>query len=364
MDDTARLPDVVVANIHRRFTGVSATVAALIPVQQTKRTIAVVDTGQLGVQNTWPFLRVLLQGWSRPKRGKFRIWHARRDVEMIAGIFLKIVLRQRWKLVFTSAAPKRHGVFLRFLMNRMDAIIATSARAAGFLDWHSVIIGHGVDPDDFTLPEDKHACFATSGLPGRFSIGCFGRVRPSKGTDIFVAAMIRVLPDYPDFTAFITGLCKPSEQAFREKLEQQIAEAGLSERILFLGDLSHEEIRHWYQRCLICVAASRQEGFGLTPMEAMSSGAIAVTSHAGYWPELITPQSMGALFETGSAEALAKVLPPFLDAPEATIESGLKARTYIVAHHSITTEAEAILAVYETLATQPMPRLSPPEIPA
>jgi hypothetical protein len=54
MTQEGQLPDYLVTNIHRRFTGVSATVAALVPRQQTERDIAVVDTGALRLSNTWP----------------------------------------------------------------------------------------------------------------------------------------------------------------------------------------------------------------------------------------------------------------------------------------------------------------------
>jgi len=40
-------------------------------------------------------------------------------------------------------------------------------------------------------------------LTGRFLIGCFGRVRAQKGTDVFAEAMCRLLPRYPDFSAVI-----------------------------------------------------------------------------------------------------------------------------------------------------------------
>ncbi|MGG2478097.1 hypothetical protein ACNVD4_22235, partial [Rhizobium sp. BR5] len=33
-----------------------------------------------------------------------------------------------------------------------------------------------------------------TGLPGQYLIGCFGRVRHQKGTDLFVRAMIELLP--------------------------------------------------------------------------------------------------------------------------------------------------------------------------
>ena len=356
MTKREKLPDIVVANQHFRFTGVSATVEALVPHMQEQRAIALLDLGGLDLPQTWTFRDILRQGWSRPEQGKTRIWHARRDVEMLTGLFLKWVLWQPWKVVFTSAAPKRHGAFLRWLINRMDAIIVTSQRSAEFLDWYSVIISHGVDTDIFVPPADKLEANETGGLPGKYAIGSFGRIRPSKGSDLFVEAMIELLPRYPEFSAFLTGLSTPAEQEFRADLERKIAEAGLGERIVFLGDLSGEEIRNWYRRCTICVAASRREGFGLTPMEAMASGAVAVCSGAGFWPELIRPGQNGALFETGNRASLVAALEPFMAEPLQTQALGEKARRYVVRHHSIRGEADQILDLYAALQNGDVPR--------
>ncbi len=359
MSEQRKLPDIVVANQHFRFTGVSATVAALVPHMQEQRAVALLDLGGLDLPDTRSFWDILRQGWSRPERGTHRIWHARRDVEMLTGLLLKWALWQKWRLVFTSAAPKRHGWFLRWLIGRMDAVIATSKRAAGFLDWYSVVINHGVDTDDFTPPPDKLVAFAEGGLPGRYGIGCFGRIRPSKGTDLFVAAMMELLPEYPDFSAFLTGLTQQEDREFRARLEQKIAEAGLAERIVFLGDLEAAAIRDWYRRCAICVAASRIEGFGLTPMEAMASGAVAVCSGAGFWPELIKQGVPGGLFETGDGAALVAALRPFLDDPERTLALGEKARAYVVRTHSIRGEADAIMDLYAALQEGPVAKVRP-----
>ena len=68
--------------------------------------------------------------------------------------------------------------------------------------------------------------------PGRYAVGCFGRVRHQKGTDLFVDAMIALLPQFPDWTAVITGRVTAGTQAFADELEDSIDAAGLSDRIV------------------------------------------------------------------------------------------------------------------------------------
>jgi len=54
------------------------------------------------------------------------------------------------------------------------------------------VIPHGVDTDTYAPPADRAAAFAEAKLPGRYAIGCFGRVRAQKGSDVFVDAMCRL----------------------------------------------------------------------------------------------------------------------------------------------------------------------------
>lgn len=343
------LPDIIVTNIHKRYTGVSATVAALVPIQQETKDIGVLDTGGLGLENAVHVSQIILGGWRKPEGKRYRVWHARRDVEMLLGLFLKYVLFQRWKLVFTSAAPKRHGGVLRSIINRMDYIISTSPRAAAYLDWHSKVITHGVDSKRFIPASDKSALRVQLDLPAQYSIGVFGRIRPSKGTDLFVDAMIAVLPEFPAFSAFITGECKDGQADYLTEMTGKIAAAGLQDRIVFTGDLTSETVLKMYQASDLCVAASRTEGFGLTPMEAMACGVPVLTSHAGYWPQLVKDGQNGYLFETDNLADMVAKLRILLADPQKLTEIGAFGREFIEREHSILHEAAQINAVYTSL---------------
>ena len=61
----------------------------------------------------------------------------------------------------------------RWLIRRMDAVIATSAISASFLMRGATVVMHGVDTDAYASPADRAAAFAQSGLPRRSVIGRF-----------------------------------------------------------------------------------------------------------------------------------------------------------------------------------------------
>src|SRR5262245_18470562 len=133
----------------------------------------------------------------------------------------------------------------------MDAVIATSEAAASYLERPATVILHGIDTVHYAPPPNRNATFRATGLPGKSAIGCVGRVRRQKGTDVFVDAMCRLLPKYPHFTAVIIGAVTPDQMSFNDELKKKVELAGLSERIRFLGELPIDDVPPWYQRILI-----------------------------------------------------------------------------------------------------------------
>ena len=144
---------------------------------------------------------------------------------MIVGLALKW-LGWPLKLVFTSAAQREHTWFTRFLIDRMDEIIAPSEAAASYLLRPAKVILHGVDAELYQPPKNREATFTISGLKGKYAVGCFGRVREQKGTDLFVEAMCRLLPKYPDFSAVIIGPVTAEHAAFDAQLKDQVDGGG------------------------------------------------------------------------------------------------------------------------------------------
>ena len=334
----------IVPNLHRRYSGVTATNRMVAPKLAT-----MFRAGWLGSHAPDGIARIgwrdLLTLWRRQTP---LIWHARRNDEMIAGVLLR-ALGWPLKLVFTSAAQRHHTWLTRWLIRRMDAVIATSALSASFLKREATVVMHGVDTDSYAPPADRAAAFAESGLPGRYAIGCFGRVRAHKGSDVFVEAMCRLLPRYPDFTAVLVGAVVPEQQGFANDLKRRIEDAGLSSRIVMSGELAIVEVQRWYQRLTIYVFTSRNEGFGLTLIEAMSAGAALVASRAGAAEFVVEDGVTGVLTPPRDVDARVAAREPLLRDPPSASAMGMRARGRVLDKFSLDAEANAIAAVYKTL---------------
>jgi mannosyltransferase len=211
------------------------------------------------------------------------------------------------------------------------------------------VIPHGVDTTSYSPPVDRAAAFAQAGLPGRYAIGCFGRVRAQKGSDVFVDAMCALLPRYPDFTAVMVGAITPEQQGFANDLKKRIAAAGLQSRIVMTGELAIEEVQRWYQRLTIYAFTSRNEGFGLTLIEAMAVGAALVASRAGAAELVVEDGVSGVLTPPGDVDALVAALEPLMRDPAAAVAMGTRGRARVLEKFSLDAEASRIAEVYRGL---------------
>jgi mannosyltransferase len=336
--------ELIVPNLHRRYSGVTATNRMVAP-----KLAKLFRAAWFGSDAPEGIARIgfgnLLKLW---RRGRPLIWHARRNDEMIVGVLLRL-LGWPLKLVFTSAAQRHHTWITRWLIEQMDAIIATSAISASYLKRDATVVLHGVDTDLYAPPPDRAAAFADSGLPGRYAIGCFGRVRAQKGSDVFVDAMCRLLPRYPDFTAVMVGAITVDQMGFANDLKKRIEDAGLTSRIVITGELSIEEVQRWYKRLTIYAFTSRNEGFGLTLIEAMAVGAALVASRAGAAELVVEDGITGVLTPPGDVDALVAALEPLMRDPAAATAMGARARARVVDKFSLDAEADAIASVYRKL---------------
>ncbi len=341
---TAEKLQLIITNLHWRYSGVTATNRMVAP-----KLAAMIDAAWLGTDTPDSVRRMsfgeLLTLWMRRMPV---IWHARRNNEMIVGVLLR-ALGWPLKLLFTSAAQRHHSWITRWLIRRMDAIIATSEASASYLKREATVVTHGVDTDRYAPPADRAAAFAEGQLPGRYAIGCFGRVRAQKGTDLFVDAMCALLPRYPDFSAVIVGAITPDQIGFANELRRKIADAGLQDRIVITGELPIADVERWYRRLTIYAFTSRNEGFGLTLIEAMSVGAALVATRAGAAEIAVDDGVTGTLVPTGDAKALADAIEPLMRDPEAARAMGERGRQRVLDKFSLDAEARSIAAVYRRL---------------
>jgi len=331
-------------------TRVSSTIFALLPWQKKFHRVGYLETPQPPLVHSLGWWRAVTVSMAEPPLGRHcRVWHVRRDHEMIFALLVRWRSRGKIKIVFTSAAQRFHGRFVRWITGKMDAIVATSKPAAAFCPRVTAIIGHGVDCEKFHPVADRTRDWQQAGLPGSLGIGVFGRVREEKGVDIFVEAMLEVLPEFPAATALIVGECLLRDQPFKDRLVKKIRAAGLEQRFVWTGYIPNEQIQIWYQRTAIAVACPRYEGYGLTLFEAAACGCAVIGSNTGAFPLLIEEGKTGFLTAPGDVESLTSALRSMLSDHVQLKNLGGAAREKVVREFSVEQEARQLAKVYDEL---------------
>lgn len=334
--------EVIAPNLKRRLSGVTATVVRLVPLQA--KTIGIRATGP-GLPPDVPQIAL----WRLPFLARRpRVWHARRNSDLLIGVILLRVFRMDLRLIFTSSSPRKRSGWTLWLLSHCVRLVATAPKNAGVMPKPCTLIPHGVDTQVFQ-PKGR----GYFDRPTQHLIGCFGRVRDKKGTADFVQALCAILPTRPVWSGVIMGRIQAKDEGFAQGLRKKIAQAGLSERIIFAPETTLDRMPEAYSDLAIYVAPSHLEGFGLTPIEAMACGVPAVaTQGVGAFDDQVSEGVTGHLVPPAAPDELARVLAGLIDAPEHLADLADAARRHAEARFSLEGEAAALNTLYrEVLAT-------------
>jgi mannosyltransferase len=349
--------ELIIGNSKRNFSGITSTMLQVVSYQKHMISLRIMGRNNLTDPSLaisfWQVVKMCQQPLSN---GKFRIFHARRVDEMIQGVLLKYLFNAKIKLVFSSAAQRKRARFTRWLTRRMDAVIAMCKASARYLEHPpSTIIYHGINTTAYTVSDDKNKAWQALNLldadkaKGKRGIAILGRVRKQKGVHLFVQSCIELLKDYPDYTAVIVGGISPKHKRFTQQLRDKVAVAGLSERIIFTGEQDFADIPKIFSSLSLVVALSENEGFGLTVLEAMSSGAAVLASEAGAWPEVIRQGIDGYVVPVNDLSAVKEKMATLLSDEDKLTQMGLSGRQRVLEHFSVEREAKELTTFLKNL---------------
>ncbi len=349
--------ELIIGNSNSNFSGVTSTMLQLLSTQQKLINLRVMGKHHL------PDESLNITFWQVAKLcrtplfdGRFRVFHARRVDEMIQALILKHIFRAKIKIIFSSAAQRYRSGLTLWLTDRMDAVLAMCKASASYLHRKpDAIIYHGVKTDVYVPPENKeHAWQALNLLPqsvnkGKYGIAILGRVREQKGVHLFVKSCIELLDKYPDYTAVVVGSISSSNESFVKELQVEIEKAGLVERIVFAGEQNFADIPKIFSALSLVVALSDNEGFGLTIIEAMSSGAAVLASEAGAWPEVVRAGKDGYVVPINDLPAVIDKMDLLLSDQEQLAQMGINGRERVLEHYSVQREAKQLVEFYRGL---------------
>jgi glycosyltransferase involved in cell wall biosynthesis len=168
-----------------------------------------------------------------------------------------------------------------------------------------------------------------------------GSLYPHKNLKV----VLNALRDVPTLELDIVG----SRTVFQDQTKKLVAELGLKKRVHFLGYQSDSDLYHLYQNSLALIQPSLSEGFGLTGIEAMATGAAVIASDIPVFHEIY--QDAALFFDPNSPQDLAKTLNLIVDKKNSkTLLDSLKTKSGTVSkQYSWDNMTEETLAVYNTI---------------
>lgn len=178
-----------------------------------------------------------------------------------------------------------------------------------------------------------------------------GRLVEHKGIEHAIRALGR-LPNLRERIRYtIVG-----DGPLRQSLQSLTAEAGLSERVDFLGAQTHQRVLEVLDASDIMVLPSvtasnnATEGIPVVLMEAMAMGMPVIASrHAGI-PELVRDGESGFLTPERDDEALAERIRWLIEHPERWAEMGAAGRRFVEEHHNLRRQNERLASLLADLA--------------
>ncbi len=157
---------------------------------------------------------------------------------------------------------------------------------------------------------------------------CPGRLFPSKGQDVLIAALA-LLP---------STMVKPrvdflGDGPMLERLRQLAEQQGVASQCRFVGLVPHEEVLERMSRARVTVVPSRHEAFGLVNIESLSVGTPVIASRVDGIREIIRDGTDGYLVPSEAPGALSQKLASVLADSPLREELGRNARRHFLAEY-------------------------------
>lgn len=144
-------------------------------------------------------------------------------------------------------------------------------------------LGYVIDAARFTPGDAKIPLQKRLGLVDVKLLLFVGRLAPNKRVPILVQALRKL----PDCHAVIVGPCGDIYESERLLCREVAADAGVTDRVHFLGNVDEATLLDCYRSADAFVMPSEHEGFCLPVIEAMACGLPVIAARAGALPETV-----------------------------------------------------------------------------
>lgn len=163
------------------------------------------------------------------------------------------------------------------------------------------VIPNGVDSKIFRFIQKKYSTERCNLDSNKKYILTISRLSGEKGLVNLIEAMSLINCD--NVNLIIIG-----DGPLRESLKCSTVELGIEDKVIFLGEINHEDTPFWYNAADLFCLPSIWEGCPNVVIESLACGTPVVASHVGGIPDLIPKKDYGILVPPGDVHTLAKAL--------------------------------------------------------
>lgn len=213
--------------------------------------------------------------------------------------------------IYAGRSSAKVSALMRMVIGNASAVIANSnftkdlvARVTGFAG--AVVLNPMVEPSRLLSAAGRGE--RRPGSPG--TILTVARLVESKGHDLVIRAMPKILAKFPDTVYRIVG-----SGPLGEELKRLASREGVSDHVIFEGEVGDGALAGFYRDCDIFVMTSREinsrgevEGFGITFLEAGVFSKPVVGSRCGGIPDAIADGVSGVVADPADPDTIAGII--------------------------------------------------------
>jgi len=238
----------------------------------------------------------------------------------------------------------------RFLMNRMDVILAVAQGQSDQLVTRQYIredivrvVYNGIDLDHFKPQVEREEQCRLLGLNSKAPIvGTVARLVHLKGVDVFLKAAEAVLKKFPSTQFVVVG-----DGAEAHELKRMSQALGIAPSVRFLG--SRGDVADTARVFNVGVLSSRTEGLPMAILEYMSLSVPVVATNVGGVSEMVGHGETGLLISEDDPSGLAGALEVLLSDPHKARKMGLRGRAKVESCFQISNTVSRTEQLFEKL---------------
>jgi len=236
-----------------------------------------------------------------------------------------------------AAATSRE---LSWIVNKVLAnttrLICNSQNTANLLlnNWQVIpdkiaILNPGCDTSKFIPAKPDENIKKSLNWQGKKVILTVGRLQERKGQDMLIKALPEIKKSIPNILYAVIG---GGEE--KQKLESLTEELSLKDNVLFMSEISDEQMIQAYQQCDVFALPNRTvgldiEGFGMVLVEAQACAKPVIAGDSGGTAETMVIGKTGYIVDCTQPEPIAEKLITLLQEPEQCTKLGTAGRIHV-----------------------------------